>query len=61
MTTLKEAMEALRAIPGGWKDIPDPLAELRKIRHGYDPQGDPANDTEDEARERALAATERML
>lgn len=59
MGSLKEDIEALRAIPCGWKDIPDPLAELRKIRHGYDPDADPSNDTPDEARERALADAER--
>ena len=28
-------LERLRAIPeNGWTDVDDPLAELRKIRHG---------------------------
>jgi hypothetical protein len=55
MTTLREDIEALRAIPAEWKRMADPLAELRKIRHGYDPEGDPCDDTEDQTRERALA------
>ena len=57
--TLREDIERLRAIPSGWDKIADPLAELRKIRHGYDPEGDPDNDTPDETMERKLATEER--
>ena len=56
--TLRDDIERLRAIPAAWKDLPDPLAELRKIRYGYDPQGDPQDDTPDESLERARAAQE---
>jgi hypothetical protein len=32
-----ETLEKLRAIPNnGWSDVPDPLEELRQIRHGED-------------------------
>jgi hypothetical protein len=32
--SLRESIEALRAIPAAWKETEDPLAELRDIRHG---------------------------
>jgi hypothetical protein len=54
MSTLREDIEALRSIPGRWKAYPDPLAELRKIRYGYDLQADPANDTPEERTQRNL-------
>ena len=38
MSILREDIERLRAIPAEWKAHPDPLAELRKIRYGYDPE-----------------------
>jgi len=48
-----------RAIPSGWEDVADPLAEIRKIRHGYDTEGDPALGIPEEARERLLAREEK--
>jgi hypothetical protein len=32
--TLRASVNHLRAIPGKWKDLDDPLGELMKIRHG---------------------------
>lgn len=34
--TLTEAIDELRAIPAEWKNLDDPLGELRKIRYGTD-------------------------
>lgn len=35
--SFSETLERLRAIPNnGWSDVPDPLEELRQIRHGED-------------------------
>lgn len=33
---LRDSVRKLRALPGKWKDIEDPLAELENIRHGTD-------------------------
>jgi hypothetical protein len=32
--SLRAVVEELRAIPGAWKDRPDPLGDLQRIRHG---------------------------
>ncbi|HZE73147.1 MAG TPA: hypothetical protein VE135_26870 [Pyrinomonadaceae bacterium] len=32
--TLRESIDHLRAIPAKWKELDDPLGELKKIRHG---------------------------
>jgi hypothetical protein len=33
-TDLKTSIERLRAIPAKWKELDDPIGELKKIRHG---------------------------
>ncbi len=35
-TDLRESLERIRAIPGKWKELDDPIGELMKIRHGTD-------------------------
>jgi hypothetical protein len=32
--TLRETIQHLRAVPAKWKELDDPLGELKKIRHG---------------------------
>jgi hypothetical protein len=39
-TTLREAVEKLRAIPAKWKELEDPLDEVRRIREGLPPSED---------------------
>ncbi len=33
---LRESVHKLRAVPGKWKEMDDPLGELERIRHGTD-------------------------
>ncbi len=40
MRTLRDDIEALRAIPAEWKKLKDPLGLLEKIRNGNDDDED---------------------
>lgn len=43
MSTLRESIERMRAIPAQWKHLADPIGDLRRIREDpfYDPWDDP--------------------
>lgn len=43
MSTLRESIEEMRAIPAKWKHLADPIGELKRIREDpdYNPWEDP--------------------